>query len=389
MKKLILFTFSLIFTAIPSFAAVTPSTVWVSTFNGTSNNDDVGYGIAVSSSGGNVFVVGYTSQTGTNEDILVAKYNKNGVLQWSVKQDSSGLKDVGYSIAVDSNGSSYITGMVTTAKGQSDILIEKLNSDGTTSWRKTINLAGGANEGRKLIVPSTSYIYVAGIVSQPTSGRDMYVAKLNSTGTVIWQKTYSSSFNATDEAYGVDTDVSGNVYVSGKVFNRTKTSYDSIVLKYNSTGTLLWTSIYNTGSNNISLGTDIKVDSSGNIYSCGAVWNSDLEWDIFIRKLNSSGQVLSTTIQDGGRNDAAFNITSDTNSFTYIAGYEQQATGTYSILARKMNFSAVTQWSIRYSAFLVDIGRGIAVDGNTVYVVGQTNRVDLNQGLNVFIGKFQ
>jgi hypothetical protein len=69
---------------------------------------------------------------------------------------------------------------------------------------------------------------------------DLFVVKYNSSGTKQWTKQMGSS--SRDYDYGVATDSSRNVYVSGDTYggldNNTNAGYnDLFVVKYNSSGT--------------------------------------------------------------------------------------------------------------------------------------------------------
>jgi len=115
-------------------------------FGGTSM--DVGYGIAVDSSG-NSYITGDFSGTvdfgggdvtsaGSN-DIFVLKLDSSGVFQWVYTKGGTS-SDYAYGITVDSSGNSYITGFFNgtvdfgggdiTSAGSSDIFVLKLNPSG-------------------------------------------------------------------------------------------------------------------------------------------------------------------------------------------------------------------------------------------------------------------
>ena len=72
-----------------------------------------------------------------------------------------------------------------------------------------------------------------------TGASDLFVVKYNSSGTKQWTKQLGSS--SRDYDYGVATDSSRNVYVSGDTYggldNNTNAGYnDLFVVKYNSDG---------------------------------------------------------------------------------------------------------------------------------------------------------
>jgi len=93
---------------------------------------------------------------------------------------------------------------------------------------------------------SSGNVYVAGGTYGGLDGNtnagnsDLFVVKYNSSGTKQWTKQMGSS--SRDYDYGVATDSSRNVYVSGDTYggldNNTNAGYnDLFVVKYNSSGT--------------------------------------------------------------------------------------------------------------------------------------------------------
>ncbi len=133
---------------------------------------------------------------------------------------------------------------------------------------------------------------------------DIFVLKLNSSGTFQWVKTYAGDH--VDYPYAIAVDSSSNVYITG-YFVSSDIDFGSgslnsgagsklFVLKLNSSGTFQWV---NTSSSPNSPGYDITVDSSSNVYITGS-FDFTVDFgggdvtpaggnDIFVLKLNSSG----------------------------------------------------------------------------------------------------
>ena len=85
-----------------------------------------------------------------------------------------------------------------------------------------------------------------------------------------WTKQLGTS--TWDEGKDVTTDSSGNIYVTGWTGggldgNTNMGEYDIFLVKYNSSGTKIWTKQLGTSSMDIVLG--LTTDSSGNIYVTG------------------------------------------------------------------------------------------------------------------------
>ncbi|SVC38992.1 uncharacterized protein METZ01_LOCUS291846 [marine metagenome] len=111
-----------------------------------------------------------------------------------------------------------------------------------------------------------------------------------------WTKQLGSSSN--DDAFGVATDSSGNVYVTGATTggldgNTSAYGNDLFVVKYNSSGTKQWTKQLGTSSNDYARG--VATDSSGNVYVAGDTYggldgnNNAGNRDLFVVKYNSDG----------------------------------------------------------------------------------------------------
>jgi hypothetical protein len=221
-----------------------------STYLGGSDYDE-GDGIAVDSSG--TYVVGGTLSTNfptvnplqaSFSRLFVAKLNSTGTaLVYSTYLGNSAFETIpsefgGSGIAVDSNGSAYVTtatgshtfpvvnGVQTTNHGVINAFVAKFNAAGSALVYSTY-LGGSANAvSTGIAVDSSGNAYVTGFtVSRdfPTAralqpgfggGTDAFVTELNAAGSALVYSTYLGGSN-TDEGHAIAVDASGNVYVTG------------------------------------------------------------------------------------------------------------------------------------------------------------------------------
>ncbi|MBP6973896.1 MAG: SBBP repeat-containing protein, partial [Syntrophorhabdus sp.] len=205
-----------------------------------------------------------------------------------------------------------------------------------------------------------------------------------------WHTFYGS--NNDDHGYGIAVDKDGNVYVTGvstatwgAPINPHSGLDDIVVLKLDSSGTLLWHTFH--GSNGDDEGYGIAVDNDGNIYVTGyssATWGAPINphsgWsDIVVLKLNSSGALLWHTFHGSSSNDDGQGIAVDKDGNVYVTGVSTAAWGTpiaphsgaHDIVVLKLDSTGTRLWNTFYGSNNTDIGSGIAVDkdGN-VYVTG-------------------
>ena len=252
-------------------------TAWVySTYLG-GNNVDQGNGIAVDAAG-SAYVTGYTASTnfplqspfqGANlaasVDAFVTKINPAGsALVYSTYLGGSAT-DYATAIAVDSAGSAYVTGIVT----------------------------------------SDDFPVVNAIDNKLASHAvdDAFVAKFNPSGSALVFSTYLGGGSA-DDPYALALDQAGNVWVTGRTnssdfpmtnpIQGTRTAFDMFVTEINAAGSarLFSTFLGGTGSES---GRGIAVDRLGNVHIAGEGTSADFPVKNALQGANGGGSVT----QDG------------------------------------------------------------------------------------------
>jgi hypothetical protein len=228
-----------------------------------------------------------------------------------------------FSVSPSSSLSSSTTYKIRVTTGVMDFSGNYLSSQYETSSGFTIlftqQLGTSASDaGYGVTVDSSDNIYVTGYTYGGLDGNtnsgenDIFLVKYNSSG--VKQGTQQLGTSSYDYGRGVTVDSSNNIYVTGYTAggldgNTNSGSYDTFLVKYNSSGTKQWTQQLGTSSRDIV--TRVTVDSSDNIYLTGHTaggldWNTNSgENDIFLVKYNSSGvkqwtQQLGTSSEDYG-----------------------------------------------------------------------------------------
>jgi hypothetical protein len=219
-----------------------------------------------------------TNLTSTGQvNMFVAKYGTDGTLAW-VKQAGAGgtSGNYGFGIAVDVNGNSYVTGVLTgtatfdgtnlTTTGSSDVFVAKYGTDGTLAWAKKAGGDAGAINGssRGIAIDGSGNSYVTGYFNDTTTfggtnlnsrgGSDIFVAKYDSAGTLAWAKQEGGANN--DYGDGIAVDGTGNIYVTGD-FSGSATFGGTTLTSTSSSD--VFVAKYISGGGETPIGTDVNV----------------------------------------------------------------------------------------------------------------------------------
>ncbi|TFF98367.1 MAG: hypothetical protein EU547_01705 [Promethearchaeota archaeon] len=172
-------------------------------------------------------------------------------------------------------------------------------------------------------------------------------------------------------AYGVAVDSLDNVYITGRTYSYGAGNYDMFLAKYDSLGNMLWDTTW--GGAETDAGKDIVIDNSDNIYITGFTNSFGAgEADVFLVKYNSSGELKWNVTWGGTSSDYGYSIAIYNSNLIYIVG------DTYSFgkghsdgFLLRYNSSGVMQWNTTWGSTWFDYGKGVKVyNSNNIYVVG-------------------
>jgi len=220
----------------------TGGVTWQKTYGGSGNEYVVWMSVQQSADGGYI-VAGYTTSFGAGDaDFWVLKLNSTGGVTW--QKTYGGANDDGaYSVRQTAEGGYVVAGYTTSfGAGPIDAWVLKLNSTGGVTWQKTY---GGTSNDQASSVQQTAdggYVVAGRTGSFGAGDYDFWVLKLNSTGGVTWQKTYGGSGD--DEAYSVQQTADGGYVVAGRVYSFGAGSPDAWLLRLNSAGSVTWQKTY-------------------------------------------------------------------------------------------------------------------------------------------------
>ena len=404
-------------------------------------SSDFGYGGITVDDSGNAYISGVTNSSdfpttaaayqtsiqGSN-DIFAAKLNMSGNgLVYSTYLGGSSIETCYSGFSIDNSGNAYISGSTQSSnfpttmgayqpslQGVYDVFVAKLNYAGSDLIYSTYLGGNNYDYGRGLAVDAFGSAYILGYTQSsnfPTTlgafqtsyqgSSDIFVTKLNVTGTGLDFSTYLGGSNA-DYSYGdIITDDSGNAYVTGMTQSTNFPvtagafqtvyqggAYDAFVSKVSSTGALLLYSTYMGGGGD-DYCYDIAIDNNNCAYLGGYTVSSDFpatfdafqtsfqggSWDGFIVKLNSIGDSLQYSSYLGGSSDDyGTGIIVDNDNSVIMAG-----------LTQSVNFPTLNAYdSTFYSAYEVFVAKftGDSINHPPVLVAIGSHSVEAGSNLN-------
>ncbi|MBI4369345.1 MAG: fibronectin type III domain-containing protein, partial [Elusimicrobia bacterium] len=309
-------------------------------------------------------------------------------------------------IALDSSGNIWTAGYISTASGASpDAWIGKFNSSLTLIASVTLNgVSDKQDTASDIAVDPNGNVWVVGFTSQTNTGFDIWIAKYNSSLTLVSSLTVSGPSGASHYDYGqaVAVGTDGSIYVGGTIDTTTAisvaagdTGNDGWLAKYDSNFVFVSSFVFRGFSNGFETVSDIVLDGENNVYATGYLWDSHAppgnNNDIWIAKFNSSlALVSSRTINGPGNYDDRGNaIALDLSSHVYVAGSQGMSSGVDDIWIGKFDGSLNLLSSATFNGpgDSVDSARGVAVDAaSNVYVSGTI--YDSSQNYDLWFGKF-
>ncbi|MES2681218.1 MAG: SBBP repeat-containing protein, partial [Bacteroidota bacterium] len=376
----------------------------------------------------------YQSVLNGNLDAYLAKFNASGVRQWASYFGGNNFEQI-FSIFVEANGNVYLTGDTFSANniasagahqtvyggGIDDAILVKFGSGGQRLWSTYF---GGTEHdiAQSVTVDNVGNVIITGhtqSLNMATPGAystvynlayDVFIAKFNSSGFLYWCTYYGDS--GVDEAYGVATDASNNVYITGITGSiagiSTPASHqpnagglsDAFIAKFNSLGNvLIWGTYY--GGSSDDHGNVIRIKGNSNVYVAGTTTSSNniatanayqgttgSADDAFIVAFNTAGlrqwgtyfggedtDYITDMVIDANTNLVLCGQTLSTNSISTVGAYQPSLStvNNYDAFFAKFSNGGARKLASYFGGPSNESAKGIAVNNTgKIYIVGET-----------------
>ncbi len=200
------------------------------------------------------------------------------------------------------DSSLVITGYTSSqGAGMLDVLLLKVDKDGTQKWIKTFGGAGD-DQGYDIRLTSDGNLIVVGYSKSFTPTVQMYIIKTDLDGNLIWGRIYGGG--ADDYGYSVEETDDGAYIVAGETYSFGAGANDVYLTRIESNGNQSWTRFY--GGAGADWATSIaKVPQDGFVVAGNTNSFGAGNRDIYLLRLDMDGDTLWTrtygsTDVDGG-----------------------------------------------------------------------------------------
>lgn len=263
----------------------TGSERWVYIYNGLGNMDDEVNDI-IFGADTNIYIAGTARYYRSGYDFFVMSFDTSGVLRWRYRFDSTQthpINDIAYSITCGPDGNIYATGRIRGLTYSIDLGIISLTPTGEQRWIYRYNgPVNGLDVGYSIVSDSNGNLYVTGMSYHSIPGfYDIVTLSVDTSGNERWVYVYGGSGNDRDEGNKVIY-ADGNVYITGEA-KEYASSFDIIVMSFDTSGNLKWNYRYNGPGNGVDKGNSIFYKDSI-LYVAGI--STDLNSDFTVISLN-------------------------------------------------------------------------------------------------------
>ncbi|HCZ06500.1 MAG TPA: hypothetical protein DHV12_05115 [Thermotogae bacterium] len=242
----------------------------------------------------------------------------------------------------------------------------------SSTWERTY---GGNNDDEALSIQQTvdgGYI-VAGYTKSSDAGiDDFYVIKLDPYGARVWEKMYGGSDS--ERAYSVRQTADGGYIVAGYTKSFGVGEADVYIVKLNNSGEKLWNKTYG-GSYNDEAYSIQQTADEGYIVAGFKCSSSDIESaDVYILKLDSDGNKVWEKTFGGDKEDIARSVQQTEDGGYIVAGWTNSSgNGEYDVYILKLDSDGNKVWEKTFGGSESDWAYSIqqTVDGGYI-VVGYT-----------------
>ena len=215
-------------------------TLWTKVYGGYGNED--GKEIVATADGNYVIVGGSNSVNFSNNDMQLIKIDPLGHVIWTKYYGGGTTYESARSVKLCLDGGFIIAGKtLSIVNALASVYLVKINSSGDTLWTKTYS-GPNSYEGKSIVVNSDGSYTLCVDDSSSTHDSDVRVMNINSSGAIVWNKSYGGTDKDICKMIQLNND--GSYIVTGISRSFGWGDPEMWLLKINTSGDTIWTANY-------------------------------------------------------------------------------------------------------------------------------------------------
>ena len=226
-----------------------------------------------------------------NRDSLTVTVNPGPSVVTFAKAYGGGGYDQAYYSAKQTSDGGFIVAASTNSfgAGGEDAFFFKLDSSGNVVWKKTFGGGGSIDRANTVQQLSDGGFIVAGSTNSfGATGVDLLLLRLDSLGMIQWKKTFGGT--GTEEAYSVQQTSDGGIILTGVTNSFGAGGADAHLIKLDSSGNIVWKKTFGGGGNDWA--NSVQQTSDGGFIVAGITYSFGAgSGDVLLLKLDSSGNI--------------------------------------------------------------------------------------------------
>jgi hypothetical protein len=300
-------------------------------------------------------------------------------------------------VTIDAAGSVYVAGRGLDGTNHS-IHIQKFNAQGVRLWERHA-------------ITSPNFIWVSGMTTGPDCAlyltgfktllspiqQQMLIAKLDSSGNVLWTQTLTSPDTLLSHAWGVDIafDNDDRVFVQAALSNSFTQGFDfpitslsdlpfgmsptlsvkQWVMALSDTGAAVWDTVLADTDRAISNTYPIGLSLTSNSLYLGYRHFDSTYYNYGVHRLDpTDGSVFWDHRYSNGAHDVLNAIEADDDA-VYLMGSSQNTNGDWDVAARRISTDETVSWTARYNGpgNTDDFGTHLYLRAGNLFMAGKTD----------------
>ncbi len=246
-----------------------------------------------------------------------------------------------------------------------------------------------ADWGYKLAFDAAGNTYVTGRSLNQSIGfppppptEDTITLKYDPSGALLWAQRWDN-FGGNDNGRDIAVEPStGNVYSAGYTSGYVGSNYvtDTALLKYSASGTLLWSRSFDGPGASADFARALRIAANGEILVAGYSYNASANPDGLLLRYDAAGNLLASTLVDGSAHSQDYfaTLALAPNGDAVAVGQANSNGTSSSMLVARFSASGALLWQREYdgAGSGLEYALGVAVDASgTAFVSGYSSTI--------------